>query len=204
MLDIEHSDNIDRIDSIDTGNQSITAYVCDMAKLYGATPERDEFDPRETWERETAIGAVTEAFSVLADGIGVTGFQLADEASSLLWGFVNTLDAQIRRLERSIDRISPELRGPAEGTGRNRDQVAGTGTPDGPCPEPGRATRRLRGDEGRGSCSVPRADRRDVAAPDRIPHQPLRCSDFRIDRCAGLHAGPRECEGEGEPARRNA
>ncbi|MYF97550.1 DUF2493 domain-containing protein [Candidatus Poribacteria bacterium] len=40
----------------------------------------------------------------------MTGFQLADEASSLLWGFVNTLDAQIRRLERSIDRISPELR----------------------------------------------------------------------------------------------
>ena len=88
----------------------MTAHVCEQAKLYGATPERDEFDPRETWERETAIGAVTEAFSVLADGIGMTGFQLADEASSLLWGFVNTLDAQIRRLERSIDRISPELR----------------------------------------------------------------------------------------------
>ena len=77
---------------------------------HGATPERGEFDPRETWERETAIGAVTEAFSLLADGIGMTGFQLADEAGSFLWGFVNTLDAQIRRLERSIDRISPELR----------------------------------------------------------------------------------------------
>ena len=110
MLDIEHSDNIDRIDSIDTGSQSITAHVCDMAKLYGATPERDEFDPRETWERETAIGAVTEAFGILADGIGMTGFQIADESNSLLWGFVNALDAQIRRLDRSIDRISPELR----------------------------------------------------------------------------------------------
>jgi len=113
MFDTDYSntiDSLDNIDSIDTGSQSITAHVCDMAKLYGATPERDEFDPRETWERETAIGAVTEAFSLLADGIGMTGFQLADESGSLLWGFVNTLDAQIRRLERSIDRISPELR----------------------------------------------------------------------------------------------
>ena len=110
MLDIEHSETIDRLDSIDTGNQSITAHVCEQAKLHGATPERGEFDPRETWERDTAISAVTEAFSLLADGIGVTGFQLADEANSLLWGFVNTLDAQIRRLDRNIDRISPELR----------------------------------------------------------------------------------------------
>ena len=104
MYDIEH------IDNIDTGSQSITAHVCEQAKLYGATPERDEFDPRKTWERETATGAVTEAFSILADGIGMTGFQMADESGSLLWGFVNTLDAQIRRLERNIDRISPELR----------------------------------------------------------------------------------------------
>ena len=53
---------------------------------------------------------MTEAFALLADGIGITGFQIADEAGSLLWGFVNSLDAQIRRLDRSVDRISPELR----------------------------------------------------------------------------------------------
>ena len=108
--DYSHNSNIDSIDSIDTGNQSITAHVCEQARLHGATPDRDEFDPRETWERDTAIGAITEAFSILADGIGVTGFQIADEANSLLWGFVNSIDAQIRRLDRSIDRISPELR----------------------------------------------------------------------------------------------
>ncbi len=103
-------DTIDHLDSIDTGDQSITAMICEQAKLHGATPERGEFDPREIWERDTAISAVAEAFSVLADSIGMTGFQIADETGSLLWGFVNTFDAQIRRLDRSVDRIAPELR----------------------------------------------------------------------------------------------
>ena len=104
------SGNFDHLDNIDTGNQSITAMICEQAKLHGATPERGEFDPREIWERDTAVSAVTEAFSVLADSIGMTGFQIADEANPLLWSFVNSLDAQIRRLDKNIDRIAPELR----------------------------------------------------------------------------------------------
>ena len=109
MFDTDYS-NIDSIDRIDTDGQSVTAHVCEQARLHGATPDRDEFDPRETWERDTAISAVTEAFALLADGIGMTGFQIADESASLLWGFVNSIDAQIRRLDRSVDRLSPELR----------------------------------------------------------------------------------------------
>ena len=107
---IDTIDRIDSLDNIDTGGQSVTAMICEQARLHGATPERGEFDPREIWERDTAIGAVTEAFSVLADSIGMTGFQIADEAGSLLWGFVNIFDAQIRRLDKNIDRIAPELR----------------------------------------------------------------------------------------------
>ena len=42
--------------------------------------------------------------------MGPDGTQLADERESLLWGFVNTFDAQVRRLDRSVDRLSPELR----------------------------------------------------------------------------------------------
>ena len=111
MYDNSNSINtIDSLDNIDTGGQSVTAMICEQAKLHGATPERGEFDPREIWERDTAIGAVTEAFSVLADSIDMTGFQIADESGSLLWAFVNMLDAQIRRLDRNIDRIAPELR----------------------------------------------------------------------------------------------
>ncbi len=98
------------IDTIDTQEQSVTATVCDNAQLYGAAPERGEFDPRDVWDADDALSAVGEAFRILAEGVGPDGTQLADERESLLWGFVNTFDAQVRRLDRSVDRLSPELR----------------------------------------------------------------------------------------------
>ena len=99
------------IDSIDTRqHQSVTATVCENAQLFGATPERDEFDPRDIWDRDDALDAVGEAFRILAEGVGPDGTQLADERESMLWGFVNMLDAQVRRLDRSVDRLAPEIR----------------------------------------------------------------------------------------------
>ena len=98
------------IDRIDTQNQSVTATVCENAQLFGATPERDEFDPRDVWDRDDALDAVSEAFRIMAEGAAPDGFQLADERESLLWGFVNCLDAQVRRLDRSVDRLAPEIR----------------------------------------------------------------------------------------------
>ena len=98
------------IDTIETAAQSATAAACEHAALFGATPERDEFDSREVWDADDATDAVSEAFRILAQGVAPDGFQLADERESLLWGFVNCLDAQVRRLDRSVDRLSPELR----------------------------------------------------------------------------------------------
>ena len=98
------------IDTIETGGQSATAAICENAQLFGATPERGEFDTREVWDRDDATDAVSEAFRILAQGVAPDGFQLADERESLLWGFVNMLDAQVRRLDRSVDRLTPELR----------------------------------------------------------------------------------------------
>ena len=99
------------IDTIDTQqHQSMTATICENAQLFGATPERGEFDPREVWDRDEATDAVSEAFRILAEGVAPDGFQLADEREAVLWGFVNCLDAQVRRLDRSVDRLSPELR----------------------------------------------------------------------------------------------
>ena len=98
------------IDSIDTEAQSATATICEQAQLFGATPERGEFDTRDVWDRNDAMDALGEAFRIVAEGIAPDGFQLADERESLLWGFVNCLDAQVRRLDRSVDRLSPELR----------------------------------------------------------------------------------------------
>ncbi|MXY38381.1 MAG: DUF2493 domain-containing protein [Rhodospirillaceae bacterium] len=101
---------IENIDTIEAGAQSVTATVCDNAALFGAAPERDEFDTREIWDADDAIDAVSEAFRILAEGVGPDGTQLADERESLLWGFVNMLDSQTNRLDRAADRLMPELR----------------------------------------------------------------------------------------------
>ena len=101
---------IENIDTIEAGAQSMTATVCDNAALFGAAPERDEFDTRDIWDADDAIDAVSEAFRILAEGVGPDGTQLADEREGLLWGFVNMLDSQTNRLDRAADKLMPELR----------------------------------------------------------------------------------------------
>ena len=101
---------IENIDTIEAQDQSVTATVCDNAALFGAAPERGEVDTREVWDEDDAIAAVLESFRIIAQGVGPDGSQLADERESLLWGFVNLLDAQTRRLDRAADRLMPELR----------------------------------------------------------------------------------------------
>ena len=98
------------IDTMETGGQSVTATVCEQAALFGATPERDEFDTRDIWDADEAICAMQEAFGLLADAVAPDGFQLADEREGLLWGFVNMLDAQTQRLDRAADKLMPDLR----------------------------------------------------------------------------------------------
>ena len=89
---------------------SATALACDSLARHGATPGRDEFDSRDIWDRDDAMAAVSEAFRILAQGVAPDGFQLADERESLMWGFVNMLDAQTQRLDRAADRLLPDLR----------------------------------------------------------------------------------------------
>ncbi len=101
---------IENIDTIETEGQSVTATVCENAALYGATPERDEFDTRVIWDKDDALTAVAEAFRILSEGVCPDGTQLADEREHLLWGFVNMLHAQTQRLDRGVDKLSPELR----------------------------------------------------------------------------------------------
>ncbi len=98
------------IDTIEKRGQSATATVCENAALYGATPERGEFDTREVWDEADALDAVSEAFRILSEGVAPDGYQMADERESLLWGFVNMLDAQTNRLDRAADRLMPDLR----------------------------------------------------------------------------------------------
>ena len=96
---------------IDTFAQtSVTAAICENARLFGATPERGEVDSRDIWDRDDALCAVSEAFRIVADGAAPDGFQIADEREHLLWGIVNAFDAQVRRLDRAVDRLTPEMR----------------------------------------------------------------------------------------------
>ncbi len=98
------------IDNLADQGESIMAAFCENAQLFGATPGTDEFDSRDVWDEDDALDAVHAAFEILAGGIGPDGTQLADERESLLWGFVNMLDAQTQRLDRSADRLIPGLR----------------------------------------------------------------------------------------------
>ncbi|MYG28428.1 MAG: DUF2493 domain-containing protein [Boseongicola sp. SB0677_bin_26] len=100
----------DIIDTLEAGEASVTAAVCEQARLYGAAPERDEFDTRDVWDADDATCALLESFRILGEGVAPDGFQVADERESLLWGFVNMLDAQVRRLDRAADKLVPELR----------------------------------------------------------------------------------------------
>ena len=150
------------LDIDNTQAQSVTATVCENAQLFGATPERDEFDPREVWDEDDAMDAVSEAFRIIAEGVGPTGTQLADERESLLWGFVNTFDAQVRRLDRSVDRLSAGAARPPDLAGRYRNQVPRAGAGHRPRAELRRPARRVR-EDARRSQPTPTAQR--PAAP---------------------------------------
>ena len=97
-------------DTSATQTASPTAAVCESMALYGASPERGELDSREVWDHEDAIEALSEAIRVIVEGVTVEGTQMADEREALLWGFVNCLHSQVVRLDRTIDRITPEMR----------------------------------------------------------------------------------------------
>ena len=91
--------------------QSVTATVCEnAAALRRNARSAASSTPATSGTKTTPPARVSEAFRILAEGVGPDGFQMADERESLLWGFVNTFDAQVRRLDRSVDRLSPELR----------------------------------------------------------------------------------------------
>ena len=88
---------------------SVTASSCDAMAIFAGTPGRDEFDHRDVWDREEAVFALSQALRIMVEGITIEGTQLYDEREPMLWGFTNTLHRQIQRLERTIDKIMPDL-----------------------------------------------------------------------------------------------
>ena len=98
------------IDTTASASASATATVCENLALFGGAPERGELDSREVWDEDDTIEALGEAIRVIVDGITVEGTQMADEREALMWGFVNMLHSQAARLDRTVDRIVPEMR----------------------------------------------------------------------------------------------
>ncbi len=106
----DHKESImHEVDNIEAQNESFTAMVCEQAQLFGATPGPDEFDNRPVWGEAESTAAVLKAFVALAEA-APDGTQLADERRNLLWGLVNTLDAQTQRLDRAADKLIPGIR----------------------------------------------------------------------------------------------
>ena len=124
---------------------SQTAMACEQAALFGATPGRDEFDNREIWNEDEALAGIEEAIHILAGAVAPDGTQLADERESLLWGFVNTLHAQVQRLDRGIDKIAPEMKDLGQEQDGSEIKSREMELPHRPGPEPRRPPRCLRG-----------------------------------------------------------
>ena len=113
---------------------SATATVCDNLATFGGAPERDELDSRPIWDVDChhssdhalagshsktaaeifassmAAGVIQEIMDLAAEHLTSDGTQLSDEREPLLWGFVNVLHAQMQRLDRTVDRLTPEMR----------------------------------------------------------------------------------------------
>ena len=102
----------DRAFDMEDRGESATAVVGEKAELFGQArpnPTR-EFDTRDVWEPGTALAAGAQAFDILAWGLAAPGTQMADDVENVLWGYVNVFDAQVRRVDRQIDRLEPEVR----------------------------------------------------------------------------------------------
>ena len=182
---------------------SATAVACDSLALHGATPGRDEFDSREVWDRDDASTAIAEAFRIMAQGVAPDGFQLADERESLLWGFVNMLDAQTKRLDRAADKLLPHLRDLQRAQDGTEIKSRELELVHRPRAEPHPPPRRLRDHARRSRRSLPRGHRQHMAAPARLAHQPDRQADFRRRRRPRLHARPQEPRDHGASSRGN-
>ena len=89
---------------------SPTAVICENLEYFGGGPNRGEPDPRAVWDETEALAGLETVLDAFVEEIAPDGTQLADERESLLWGFVNTLHMQAKRLDRAVDKLGPKLK----------------------------------------------------------------------------------------------
>ena len=89
---------------------SPTAVICENLEYFGGGPNRGEPDPRAVWDETEALAGLETILDAFVEEVAPDGTQLADERESLLWGFVNTLHMQAKRLDRAVDKLGPKLK----------------------------------------------------------------------------------------------
>ena len=89
---------------------SPTAAACEHLAVFTGAPGRGEYDNREIYDEEDACNAIGEAIRVLLSGLAVEGTQMHDEREDIAWSFVNMLHSQRQRLDRTVDKLLPEMR----------------------------------------------------------------------------------------------
>ena len=67
-------------------------------------------DLRAAFDDSHLPGVVHEILDLAAERLCADGTKLADERESLLWGLVNCFHAQTQRLDRTLDRLQPQMR----------------------------------------------------------------------------------------------
>ena len=150
------------------------------------------------WDEAGAREAVAEAFRALADNAAPEGFQLADEREAMLWGVVNMLDAQVRRLDRGVDGLAPSCATCSGSRTAPRSTPANSNSrPTGPRTSASGATRSRK-------CATPPPTPTPTATPpatpgdrDTEPRQPDRQAHL------GGHRRPRGPRDRRAPARRH-
>ena len=152
------------IDSIDTQNQSVTATVCENAQLFGAAPERDEFDPpRRLGPRRRAQRSrrgVPHHGRRRRSGRHPARRRAREHALGVRQ-HARRPGAAPRPQRRPARARNPR---PAARPGRHRDQREGAGADDAPRAELRRPPRRVRADARRSRRRLPPRDRRHLAA----------------------------------------
>ena len=89
---------------------SPTAVICENLEYFGGGPNRGEPDPRAVWDENEALQGLNDVLDLIVEEIAPDGTQFADERENLLWGFVNTLHMQAKRLDRAVDKLGPKLK----------------------------------------------------------------------------------------------
>ena len=67
-------------------------------------------DLRAAFDDSHLPAVVHELLDLAAERLCADGTKLADERESLLWGLVNCFHAQTQRLDRTLDRLTPQMR----------------------------------------------------------------------------------------------